>query len=104
MLINSLLIKDAEANIAERAAKIADAMALLTKALTDRWDAKYEEKGSGRRLQAAGSVLWSRDWGWSIVPSSPAQAFRPGYINLERAAENCPEIARAIEGLVDAYK
>jgi hypothetical protein len=53
-------------------------------------------------LQPAGSILWSRDWGWTIAPNSPAQAYHSGYVNLERAAQNYPEIAQAMEGLVAA--
>lgn len=40
----------------------------LTKHLSDRWDALFQEQGSGRYLQAAGSILWSRDWDGTSPP------------------------------------
>jgi hypothetical protein len=38
----------------------------------------YREQGRGQRLQPSGSLLWSCNWGWLVIASSPAEAYHPG--------------------------
>lgn len=71
-------------------------IAALTAALVDRWETLYQEQGNGRRLLPGGSLLWSRDWGWCVTATSPAQAYHSGYISVETAAADHPEIQEAV--------
>ena len=101
-LVQSVLIKNAEVNITEKAGKISEAMSSLTKALSAQWDVLYQEQGSGRHLQPAGSLLWSARWGWEVPSSPPAQTYRSGYIHLEMAAAAYAGIQKALAGVIDA--
>jgi hypothetical protein len=102
-LVQSLIIKNAEQAITERAAKIADALSRLTAFLSRHEDEIYKEQGGGRRpLQNANSILWNSKWGWRILPSSPAQIYASGYINVDMAAKAHPEVQVAIDSLRDA--
>jgi hypothetical protein len=102
-LVQSLIIKDAEVAITDRAVKIADSFSRLTAFLSKHEDEIYKKQGGGRRtLQNANSILWSSKWGWKILPSSPAQIYVSSYINVDRAAEEHPEVQRAIDALRDA--
>ena len=44
--------------------------------------------------RGTGAVLWSRSWGWRILPGMPALNHCPGYINVERAANQQPRHPR----------
>jgi hypothetical protein len=101
-LIQGLIIKDAEPAIADRAPAIAYALLRLTTVLSQQWDTIYKEQGSGRVLQNAGSILWNSKWGWEILPASPAQTYCAGYINIEMAAKQHPEIQKATDALREA--
>jgi hypothetical protein len=99
-LFQSLIIKDAEVAVTDRAAKIADSLSHLTAFLSKHEDEIYHEQGGGRRtLQNANSILWSSKWGWKILPSSPAQIYISG---VDMAAKEHPEVKKAIDALRDA--
>ncbi len=90
-LVRNLLIQNAEHHITEKAEKIAEAIAALIAALSNRWEMLFQEQGSGRRSQPGGSLLWSRDWGWCVTATSPAEAYHAGYIRVENAVGDHPE-------------
>jgi len=98
-LVQSVLIKNAEENITEKAVSVAQATSSLTELLATRSDALYREQGSGRRLQPAGSLLWSRLWGWKVTAS---EVYCPSYLNFDAAAACHPEIRGATKRLVEA--
>jgi len=54
----------------------------LTTLVSELWETVYQEQGSGRRLQPGGSLLWSRNWGWCVTETVPAQTYRCGYVHL----------------------
>jgi hypothetical protein len=99
-LVPGLIIKDAEFALTNRAPGIAEAMFSLTKNLTERWDAIYREQGKGRNPERAGSVLWAPNWGWKILPDSPAQTYCTGYINVESAAIRHEAIRDCVDALM----
>lgn len=104
VLVRNLLIKNAEANVTERAANIAGAMAELTNTLTVYFEEIYKEQGRGRSLQRAESILWSPNWGWKITPNAPAEAYYTDFINLERGAVGRPAIVGAIKRVIISCK
>jgi hypothetical protein len=69
-----------------------------------REDALFREQGSGRRLQPGDTLLWSRDWGWLLTPTTPAQSYRSGYISLEAAAAAHQEIHAAVLQIFEACR
>jgi hypothetical protein len=103
-LVRSLLIRNAEHHITEKAERIAQASDGLAALLCDRWDALYQEQGKGRRLQPGGSLLWSRHWGWYATPKVPAESSQSGYINLMTAADEHGEIQEAVARILDACR
>jgi hypothetical protein len=48
--------------------------------------------------------MWSRHWGWHITASSPAESYQSGYIRVETAAADYPEIQKAVAHVVDACR
>lgn len=103
-LIRSLLIRNAERHITEKAEKIAQAVTALIVALSDRCEALFQGQGSGRRLQPANALMWSPHWGWYVTASSPAEAYHSGYIRMETAAADYPEIQEAVARVFDACR
>lgn len=101
-LVQSVRIKNAEANIIERAPRIAEAATALKAILSARWDEFYKKQGNGRRRHRAGSLLWSREWGWEVTPNSPAETYRWGYIELEVAAASSAEVQDTVARLTAA--
>ena len=98
-LMRSLVIKNAEPAVTERAERVAGAVNGLLKALSDRWGDLYQAQGSGRRRQKGDSILWSNMWGWTFPPSSPAEIYKLGYINVETAAIDDEKIHAVITSL-----
>jgi hypothetical protein len=98
-LAQSVLIRNAEENITEKAGAIAQTASSLTGLLSKRWDALYRAQGSGRPLQPAQSISWSRSWGWKITIS---QIYCPGYVNVDSAAAAHAEVREAIRHLIQA--
>jgi hypothetical protein len=103
-LVRSLLIQNAESQITEKAEKIALTIEALTAALSDRWEMLYREQGNGQRLQSGNSLLWSRNWGWKVTAFSPAQAYHSGYINVEVAIVDHPELQDGVTSVFDACR
>src|SRR5262249_18466380 len=68
----------------------------LISLLTSYWGKLSKEQKSVRSLQPANAILWNVNWGWCVTDDMPAETSRPGYINLEAAAEEHPEIEIAI--------
>jgi hypothetical protein len=102
--VRSLIIRDAEFAVTERAIELSNALKDLVELLAKSWDEIYRDQGSGRALQAGGSVMWSRKWGWEILPRSPAQSYCGDAINLELAAKQRTDIRLAIGRLQDAAR
>ena len=65
-------------NRSPKAEKLLHAIEVLIATLSDRWEILYREQGRGQRLQPGGSLLWSCNWGWLVIASSPAEAYHPG--------------------------
>jgi len=103
-LVRSLLIQNAEHHITEKAENIAQAATTVVTALLNHWEALYQKQGSGRRLQPSKALMWSRDWGWKVTSSMPAQAYCPGYINVEAAAADYPDIQYAVKQLLEVSR
>jgi hypothetical protein len=103
-LVRSLLIRNAEHHITEKAKRIAQASDGLAALLCDGWDALYQEQGKGRRLAPGGSLLWSRHWGWYATPKFPAESSQSGYINLITAADDHADIQEAVARIIDASR
>lgn len=104
VFIRTLIIRDAEFAVTQRAVKLADAMKTLTGVLAVNWKQTYLDQGSGRPLHPGGSIMWSPDWGWEILPKSPAQSYCSGHINLEVAAKSNGDIQLALNGLWEAMR
>jgi hypothetical protein len=99
-LVQTVLVKNAETHIIERAPRIADAMSSLTGTLSAHWDALYR----GSRLQPARTLLWSRVSGWEVTPASPAQTYCSGFVRIGSALASDPEVRQAFERVVDACR
>jgi hypothetical protein len=53
--------------------------------------------------QNGGSLLWNSKWGWYVLPLSPAETYCSGYINVDLAAKDNPQIAEALVSLRSAF-
>jgi hypothetical protein len=53
----------------------------------------------GQQLQPGGSLLWSCNWGWLVVASSPTEAYHPG-----RAVADHRDIEEAVTRELDACR
>jgi hypothetical protein len=104
VFIRSLIIRDAAFAVTERAAKLAYAMNKLTEILRTNWDQTYLDQGRGRALHAGGSIMWSPQWGWQVLPRSPAQSYCGDSINLEMAAKESTDIKLALDALWEAMR
>jgi HKD family nuclease len=102
VLSAGLIVKNAEDAIADRAPRIAHAVAALNGVLRKNWETIYQEQGKGRHMQPAGSVLWSPAWGWKVLPGTPAGVYCAGYANVETAAAEHQDIKQTIDCLFDA--
>jgi hypothetical protein len=98
-LVQSLVIPHAEFFLTDKATLIEDALKQLIALLQIKERAIYARQGNGRRWHNAGALLWSSQWGWFVTPSGQAQSSACGYINVELAAKNDPEIQQALNHL-----
>jgi hypothetical protein len=99
-LVQTVLVKNADSHIVERAPRIADAMSSLTGVLSARWDALYR----GSRLQPARTLLWSRVSGWHVTPASPAQTYCSAVIRFESALASDRQVRQAFDQVVNACR
>jgi len=101
-LVQSLVIPHAEFSLTDKATHIEEALEELIALLRNKERAIYAEQGNGRRWHNSGVLLWSSQWGWSVTPSGQAQSSATGYINVELAAQNDPDIQRTLNQLHQA--
>jgi len=104
LFIRTLIIRDAEFAVTQRAVKLAEAMNRLTGVLAETWEEIYLDQGRGRALHAGGSTMWCPKWGWQILPRSPAQSYCGDSINLEIAAKDNGAIKLALDSLWEAMR
>ena len=104
-LMRGLIIPDAELAITERVTQVTDCLTRLAAVLQASENEVYALQGNGRRLrlQKGGSLLWNSKWGWHVLPLSPAKAYCSGYINVDLAAKDNPQIAEALLSLRSAF-
>jgi hypothetical protein len=76
----------------------------LTAVLRANWSQLYLDQGRGRPLQPGGSIMWSLQLGWQILPRSHAQSCWDDSINLETAAKDNGDIKLALEALWDGMR
>jgi hypothetical protein len=81
-LISSIGIEDVKRNVIAKAPRMLDAMTALTRALTEYWESCTEAHRRGTRRSDAKSLLWSKRWGWKVLPPSPAQHYVNGYLDV----------------------
>jgi hypothetical protein len=98
-LISSIGIEDVKRNVIAKAPRMLDAMTELTRALTEYWDSCSEAYRRGTRLSDAKSLLWSKKWGWKVLPPSPAQHYVNGYLDVMAIAGARPDIKEAVNRL-----
>ncbi|MGO8932431.1 MAG: hypothetical protein ACLQDA_01855 [Terracidiphilus sp.] len=98
-LVQSLVIPHAEFSLTDKATHIEEALEELIALLRIKERAIYAQQGNGRRWHNAGALLWSSRWGWSVTPSGQAQSSACGYIDVELAAQNDPDILKALNHL-----
>jgi hypothetical protein len=103
-LLRSLDSEIMEGVTLQKVEAIAQSISALTKLLVSSWDALSKEQKSIRSLQPANSILWNSNVGWCVTEDTPAETSCPGYINLETAAEDHPEIKVAIERVYEACR
>jgi hypothetical protein len=101
-LVQSLVIPHAEFSLTDKATRIEEALAALIALLRIKERAIYAQQGNGRRWHNAGALLWSSQWGWSVTSSKQAQSSAYGYINVELAAQDDPDIQRTLNHLRQA--
>jgi hypothetical protein len=101
-LVQSLVIPHAEFSLTDKAPQIEGALEELIALLRIKERAIYARQGNGRRWQNAGVLLWSSQWGWSVTPGGQAQSSAYGYINVELAAQNDPDIQQTLNHLHQA--
>ena len=101
-LVQSLVIPDAEFSLTDKATHIEEAFEELIVLLRIKERAIYAQQGNGRRWQNAGALLWNSQWGWYVTPSGQAQSSAYGYINVELAAQDDPEIQQTLDQLRQA--
>ena len=99
ILVQSLIIPNAEFSLTEKAAHIEEALKALIALLRIEEPTIYVQQGNGRRLHNAGALLWSSQWGWSVTPNEQAQSYAHGSINVELAAKEDPDIQQALSRL-----
>jgi hypothetical protein len=83
--------------------EVVDCLARLVAVLQASENEVYAMQGNGRRLQKGGSLLWNSRWGWHVLPPSPAETYCSGYINVDLAAKDNPQIAEALLSLRSAF-
>jgi len=98
-LISSIGIEDAKRNVIAKAPRMLDAMIELTRTLTEYWDSCPETYWRGTRRCDAKSLLWSKRWGWKVLPPSPAQHYVSGYLDVMVIAGVRPDIKEAVNRL-----
>jgi hypothetical protein len=97
LFIRTLIIRDAEFAVTQRAVRMAAAMNRLTGVLADTREKIYLDQGRGRSLHAGGSTMWCPKWGWEILSRSPAQSYCSDHINLDMAAKDNSDIKLALD-------
>jgi hypothetical protein len=104
-LSRASIIPTAEQAARGKIAAIMDSLASLTTLLKEREEMIYAAQGgNGRRLQGGGALLWNSRWGWRALPANTAQTYCSGYINVDLASRDDPQISKAIAGLSDAIR
>ena len=103
-MLRRLSIQNAESQVVERVGIIVNAFSQLLSLLEDLWPTLSNEQKSPRSLQSANALLWHPDWGWCLTDDSPAETIRTGYINIETAVSDHPEIAVAIGQVRQAWR
>ena len=101
-LISKLVIQNAEPQITENAEQITAANSRLFSVLSNHWESLDRAQGGGRRLRPANALLWSPQWGWYVTPPMPANSYHPGYVDFAAAAVQHPEIAQALQLLLES--
>ncbi len=99
ILIQSLIIQNAEFSITEKATHVEEALNALVGLLQVKERAIYAEQGNGRRLHDADALLWSSRGGWYVTRGDSAQSYVSGFINVQTAAEEDPDIQQALSRL-----
>ena len=102
--VRALIIRDAEFAVTKRAGRLADAMSKLTGVLGANWETLYRNQGSGKRLHTGGSIMWSPQWGWEVLPLSSAQSYSAGNINLSLAADENGDVQQALNTLWEGIR
>jgi len=102
-LMQGLIIPDAQRAVTERVTEVVDSLARVAALLQASESEVYAMQGNGRRLQKGGSLLWNPKWGWHVLPPSPAETYCSGYINVDLAANENPQIADALLSLRSAF-
>jgi hypothetical protein len=102
-LMQGLIIPNAQLAVTERVTQVIDSLARVAALLRASENELYAMQGNGRRLQKGGSLLWNSKWGWRVLPSSPAETYCSGYINVDLAAKKNSQIADALLSLRSAF-
>jgi hypothetical protein len=101
--MQGLIIPNAQLAVTERVTEVVDSLARVAALLQASENELYALQGNGKRLQKGGSLLWNSKWGWHVLPSSPAETYCSGYINVDSAAKDNPPIAGALLSLRSAF-
>jgi hypothetical protein len=101
-LIPRLIVKDAEKRREQSRAADRSCYGAPCSGLTAEWEVVEADPGGSGALQPAGTVLWSRSWGWRILPTLLALNYYSGHINVERTGTNSRGVGEAIDALLAA--
>ena len=101
-LVQSLIIPHAEFSLTDKATHIEERLKELIALLRIKEPVIYSQQGNGRRWYNAGALLWSSQWGWFVTPSGQAQSSAYGYIDVELAAQDDPDIQKTLNHLRQA--
>lgn len=103
-MLRRLQMQNAQRQVVEKVGALVDAFSALKVLLENLWPTLSGEQKSLRSFQPANALLWHIDWGWCVTDDNPAETVRPGYINVETASSDHPEIAAAIAHLTDVSR
>lgn len=103
-MLRRLQMQNAQRQVVERVGAVVDAFSAFRVLLEKLWPTLSGEQKSFRSFQPANALLWHIDWGWCVTDDSPAETVRPGYINIETACSDHPEIAAAISHLTEVCR
>jgi hypothetical protein len=102
-LMQGLIIPNAQLAVTERVAEVVDRLARVAALLQASENKVYAMQGNGKRLQKGGSLMWNSKWGWHVLLPSPAETYCAGYINVDLATKDNPQIADALLSLRSAF-